>query len=442
MGNAAPSRRTSPAPPSHRTPPTRRAALSLLAAAPAAALLTGCNGASTSSGGRVTLRYFFWGDVIRAELLGKCIKIFESEHPKIRIKSGFVAFDAYFQKLATAAAGGNPPDVMHVDFNWVRTLTDHGVLADLEEFSGPGKEIQPDTIVLALRTAGVVEGKRFCLPLAQNSLAMAYDHELWEQAGARPPSWEMSWAEFQDEALKVEEFTRGKQAGVDNLARDGNGIELYQLQHGRQFWTPEGRIGITRDDYREYLHYLTDWRRHGGLAGPEVYLESLPADPIAARRTASTILWDNQLATRVTQRGGPLALATPPTHGDVSGLYPKPGILAGVAAESPYRSQGARFVNFLINDPRCAEIMGANIGMPPTTRQAPATGRLKGLDRETLRYERHVADRQIPTPNPPGDGGAPLYLYQQRLLERFNYGRVSIDDAVDQFFDQVSVVLA
>ncbi|MGY0024128.1 ABC transporter substrate-binding protein [Streptomyces sp. YJ-C3] len=434
MGNDAPSRR----------PLTRRTTLTALLSAGLGTALTACGGPSRSvgAGGAVTLRYFFWGDSGRADLINKCIAVFERDHPKIRVKSSFAAFDSFWPKLSTAAAGGNPPDVMHIDYAWIRTLGEHGVLADLDGHTGPGKEIDASTLVPSLRTAGMVEDRRVALPLAHNSVSLMYDAKVWADAGARPPTARMTWDTFMEQSLKVTRHSGRTQFGMDNPGQNYMGVETWMRQQGLQMWTEKGALGFGHDDMRRYLGLVDDWRKEGALAGPDVVLESLPGYPVTTRRVASYLEWDNQVGGRSEMRGSKLSLGLVPTDTSRSGIYAKPGMLLSAAAKSPYVGEAAQFINFMINDRRVAKILGTNIGMPPTTRQEGAAEVTDPAVRQVQTYEKQVAATLSPTPPPPADGGASLNVYLQRVAEKLFYGRISIDHAVDLFFDQAKVVLA
>ncbi|MEU6841426.1 ABC transporter substrate-binding protein [Streptomyces sp. NPDC046716] len=438
MGNDAPSRR----------PPSRRTALTtLLTAGLGTALgtgLTGCTGASPSagSGSTVTLRYFFWGDSGRAELINKCTAAFERAHPKIKVKSSFAAFDSFWPKLSTAAAGGNPPDVMHIDYAWIRTLGEHGVLADLNDRTGPGKEIDASTLVPSLRTAGMVEERRVALPLSHNSVSLMYDAEVWAAAGARAPTARMSWDTFMEQSLKVTRHSGRKQFGMDNPGQNYMGVELWMRQHGRQMWTEKGELGFGRGELARYFRTVDAYRADGALAGPDVVLESLPGYPITTKRAASYLEWDNQVGGRSALRGSKLSLGAVPGGTGRSGLYAKPGMLISAAAKSPYLSEAAQFINFMINDRQVAKILGTNIGMPPTTSQEGAAEVTDPAVLQVQTYEKQIASTLAATPPPPADGGASLNEYLRRVAEKLFYGRISADQAADLFFDQAQVVLA
>ncbi|MEB8337389.1 ABC transporter substrate-binding protein [Streptomyces endophyticus] len=432
MGSAAPSRRTT---------------LSALLASGLGAALTACGGPARSvgAGGTVTLRYFFWGDAIRAELINKCIAVFERDHPKIIVKSSFAAFDAFWQKLSTSAAG-NPPDVMHVDYAWIRTLGEHGVLADLGDHSGSGsgsgKEIDASTLIPSMRTAGLLEDQRVALPLAQNAVSVQYDAAAYAKAGARPPSSRMGWDTYMEQCQAVTRHYKHRQFGMDNLGQNYLGLEVWLRQQGLRMWTEKGELGFGHDDLRHFLTKADTWRKEGALAGPDAVLESLPGYPISTYRAAAELQWDNQVGGRGTLRGSKLTLGTVPTDTGRPGIYAKPSMLISAAAKTPYLSEAAQFINFMINDPRVSKIVGTNLGMPPTTSQQSTSVASDPAVRQVQRYEKEVAATIAPTPPPPADGGASLNVYLQRTAEKLFYGRISVDQAVELYFDQAKVVLA
>ncbi|GAB3979662.1 hypothetical protein GCM10027615_56550 [Plantactinospora veratri] len=89
------------------------------------ALLAGCGGGDSESG-TATLRYSWWGNADRAELMKQAIALFESKNPGVKVTPSFQEYEAYWQKMATETAGGNAPDVLQMDFSYLREYADRG----------------------------------------------------------------------------------------------------------------------------------------------------------------------------------------------------------------------------------------------------------------------------------------------------------------------------
>src|SRR4026208_1386368 len=94
---------------------------------------TAACGSGDGSGGKTTIRFDWWGNPDRAAVTEKAIDLFEQKNPDITVGPSFAEFSAYFQKLATQIAGGGAPDVLQMDYRYVREYADRGVLAPLDK---------------------------------------------------------------------------------------------------------------------------------------------------------------------------------------------------------------------------------------------------------------------------------------------------------------------
>src|ERR1044072_5631626 len=101
-------------------------------------VLAGCSGGdgSSSVGGKVVLRYTWWGNPDRAARTQEAVDLFEKKHPGIEVQTSFSGYDAYKQKLATQAAGGDAPDVMQLDYRMIDQYAAGGVLMDFAKQQG------------------------------------------------------------------------------------------------------------------------------------------------------------------------------------------------------------------------------------------------------------------------------------------------------------------
>ncbi|MER7185286.1 extracellular solute-binding protein [Streptomyces hyaluromycini] len=114
--------------PGHRTTGFCASALALALCA----VLAGCGGSGESAGGgKVVLRYTWWGNPDRAARTDQAVALFEKQHPDIQVRTSFSDYNAYKQKLAVQATGGDAPDVMQLDYRQIDQYASGGVLLDL-----------------------------------------------------------------------------------------------------------------------------------------------------------------------------------------------------------------------------------------------------------------------------------------------------------------------
>jgi multiple sugar transport system substrate-binding protein len=64
----------------------------------------------------------------------QAVKLFEERNPGIDVTTSFQAFGSYWETLATETAGGNPPDVMQMDYRYLDEYAGRNALLDLTPF--------------------------------------------------------------------------------------------------------------------------------------------------------------------------------------------------------------------------------------------------------------------------------------------------------------------
>jgi multiple sugar transport system substrate-binding protein len=151
----------------------------------------GSGGAATteelSADGEVKGEITFWhaygegGPEVKT-LEEKLIPAFEKAHPGATVKPVTVQYDQLHQKLVTAAAGENLPDVVRSDIIWVPELADLGVLVPLDEAMPDFEELADQTYDGPLAT-NRWQDHYYGLPLTTNTKVMLYNEQALSEAG-------------------------------------------------------------------------------------------------------------------------------------------------------------------------------------------------------------------------------------------------------------------
>ena len=180
------------------------ATITLLAAA-------GCSSAGGSSigdaGGDISGTVTFWhtysADSPEVDTLeNTVIPAFEKLHPDVDVKSVAIPTDDLHQKLITAVAGDELPDLVRLDIAWVPELAELGSLVALDDEMPDFQEIADTTYPGSLST-NKWEGKYYGLPLDTNTRVLMYNQDAFDAAGVDVPT---TVDELEDvgEALKAE----------------------------------------------------------------------------------------------------------------------------------------------------------------------------------------------------------------------------------------------
>ncbi|MGW7720821.1 ABC transporter substrate-binding protein, partial [Streptomyces chartreusis] len=273
--------------PGHRTKGFCASAAALaLCAMPA-----GCSGSGESvGGGKVVLRYTWWGNPDRAERTEQALALFEKQHPDIQVQTSFSAYDAYKQKLATQAAGGDAPDVMQLDYRQIDQYASGGVLLDLGEQKAVLRTGEIDAGLLA---TGRLDGTQYAVPQGRGTETIAYDVEGWKATGVPLPDQSWTWSEWADTMRALAERT-GK-PGATDPGQSEDCFEVWLRGRGKSLYTKDGRLGFTADELTRWWTFTDQLRREGVVSPAEQTTQldgSVENTPLGRGESLTDANWD------------------------------------------------------------------------------------------------------------------------------------------------------
>jgi multiple sugar transport system substrate-binding protein len=163
-------------------------ALGLIVAVAAMAATAGARVAQTQA---KTTTITFWdaysSDGPEVKRLEKVlIPQFEKEHPGIKVKDVTIPYDSLHQKLITAVAGSQLPDLVRSDIIWVPELANLGVLQPLDTTLPDFKSITSKVFTGPLAT-NFWKGHYYGLPLDTNTRIWVYNPLALQAAGVSAP---------------------------------------------------------------------------------------------------------------------------------------------------------------------------------------------------------------------------------------------------------------
>ena len=167
---------------------------------------------------------------------------------------------------------------------------------------------------------------------------------------------------------------------------------------------------------------------------------------MAGDHVATEIRWDtaiNGYWSTVTENGGTLAIAPPPTTdpGNLA-LHLRPSVQFVIGANTEYPEQSAaKLIDFLLHDPEAIRVCGTNRGIP-STNTGLANVEFDEASQIVLDYEatveQHLADAPV---MPPSAAGAIEAKFTE-IYEQVQYGEMSPTDAADLFFTEAETSFA
>lgn len=417
----------------------RIAAQSLALSATVALLLAGCATPTAEPEGPVTLNFTWWGNEQRAAWMEEAIALFEEDNPTITVNGSFADFEGYWQKRTTEAAGGGLPDVMLFDYSLLSDYGGRGLLLDLQ-----GDESQLDVSQLPeqLLGAGQVGDKLVAIPTGTNVFSVMTNSALADAAGeelpTEPGGWD--WKGFDRFITKV--TTSTDQFGGADYAGQMAVLELQLRQEGGSLFTEDGKLGFDRDRLREFWSSTQALRDAHDVMTPADEGQVAPLSAISAGLSATLFGWNSTLPNFLTNaKVDSLELVVPPSSDpDNSGLYLKPSLLLAASAKTDAPKEATEFIDFLINSPEVGAIFGTSLGLPASSAQRDGLS-LEGVDKQIADYQYLVEPYLGETPAPPPLGSGSLQTDFLRVFGDILYGRISVDDGVEQWFTEAEATL-
>ncbi len=177
---------------------TRREFGGLLAGTAAASALASV-GAFAAAGESV--RLIWWGNPDRDRRTNEVIDLYAKETGTEVVPETY-AWNDYWQKLATQAAGRNLPDLIQMDYRFIFEYARRQQLAALDDFIGkPARLGDFDPNQLA---SGKVDGKLYGVSMGANSMSYIYNKPLARPSSASPLADPTTWTN--------DDFDRHRQA--------------------------------------------------------------------------------------------------------------------------------------------------------------------------------------------------------------------------------------
>jgi multiple sugar transport system substrate-binding protein len=420
---------------------TRRQAVAG-AAAICALPFPGAGSVQAQSGTR--LRAFWWGNPDRDKRTKAALDAYKQK-TGTDISAEALGWGDYWTKLGTQTAGGNPPDLIQMDYRYLFEYARRDTLLALDKHIP--NPLGLDTFSDAARDCGKVDGKLYGVTLGLNSKAMVYDTAMFEKAGVKAldPAW--TWDDFARIAGEISKINPGKYWGSGDNSRWEQGFEHWLNQRGKLLYTAEGKAAFTRDDVAAWFDLWDKLRKSGAVAPAEIGATntgSIDQYEVSRGTAAMSFANSNQIVAFQGINKSKLAISVFPNEkGSKSGHYIKPSMMMSVSSKSKAPEDAAKVIQFLVNDPEGVKVLGIERGVPPSsTAQALLTPELDDLGKMQVAYVAAVTKVAVPLPPPPPKGAGEIEKLLQRVADSVAFGRTSIKDGAQQFFTEAESILA
>ncbi|MCX5059446.1 ABC transporter substrate-binding protein [Streptomyces sp. NBC_00452] len=406
------------------------------------AVLAGCGGPGESAGGgKVVLRYTWWGNPDRAARTEQAVALFEKQHPDVQVRTSFSGYDAYKQKLAIQATGGDAPDVMQLDYRQIDQYASGHVLLDLGKVKD---DLRTGEIDAGLLATGRVDGTQYAVPQGRGTETVVYDVAAWKASGVPLPKQGWTWSQWADDVRAL--ARRTGRPGATDPGQSEDAFEVWLRGRGKSLYTKDGGLGFTAGDLTRWWAFTDRLRREGAVspAGQTTQLDgSVENTPLGRGKATADFNWDAPSSGYLALVKGGVALAPMPSGEDgTPGQYFKPSMFLGIGAHTGHRKEAAELIDFLLNDGHAAKILGATRGIPvnETVRNRTAS-QLKDFDKTVADFQTSLEGTLKNPPQAPPSGDNALQTTFQRDYDQVSYERMSPREAAQNYVTEAKAEL-
>ncbi|MBR4831249.1 MAG: extracellular solute-binding protein [Butyrivibrio sp.] len=321
-----------------------------------------------------TLRIAWWGTQTRHDRTIAALNLYEEFHPEIKFDYDFYTYEDYFTKLDELAASGEVWDIFQLGGNFPQYIDE---IYPFDEFLSSGEVQFPGISEVNLKTTQTADGVQLGITNGINTYGIAYDPDMFEEAGAKLPTDDWTWDEYEEAADLISEKLGSFGSSTFRLSEFNAGCTTYIAQQGSL-----GQYSFYNSDYTgmgfEDPHMLTpyikmraDMIKKGSY--PNSYnarnVTSYENDFLVTGEAAMTFVAVNQfpaLFDICKEQGRTLALTTIPRikKDGNSGVQIQSSQMFCIAQDSENKKAAADFIEWFETSIDCNKILQAERGIP------------------------------------------------------------------------------
>ncbi|MFW5987898.1 MAG: ABC transporter substrate-binding protein [bacterium] len=395
----------------------------------------------------ITLRVSWWGSQSRHDKTLEVIEMFEEENPNINIEPEYTGWSGYWEQMSAQAAGGNLPDVMQHDRMYLSQYINNDRILSLNKYVDNGT-LDTSNIDQPMEE---VDGELYGVSLGVNAFGVAYDQEMFEEAGLEEPSSDWTWQDFMDTArtLKDELDIDYGSTILPGAHRDVFGFRIWLRQHGQSFYNEEA-TGLGYDDDQLFVDFFSMYKElaeEGVVAPPEVTEEAgnnIEMDPLIKGESAMSSMWSNQVvsANSAADKSFNLALMPNAEDQEQKGMFVKPSMSFTVSKNSKHPEAAAKFINFFVNNLEANKVLNVDRGVPVSSEiRDQMSSELNDENKEQFEYIEQAQEHSSSIYEPPPKNHTEVRDMLTESVLRILHDQVSVEEAAKNFRNQAENLL-
>lgn len=398
------------------------------------------NAAATSGAKveQVELRMMWWGDQKRADRTNEALRKFEEKNPNIKIVGEFAPSTGYFDKLNTQLASGTAPDVFFLGGNVV-DYANKNVLLELDSFVG--KELDLTDMDKSMIQYGTFKNKLLHVSAGANARGIVVNTELFKKAGIPVPKDGWSWEDYGRISKEISDKLGKDVYGTYNFTVDG--MDIYLKQRDKMLYDMQNaKLGFEQKDAEEWFGLWDSMSKAGGVVTPALQVSNPPADTskslVVTGKVAMSLIASNQLGAHQNLIQDKLELVQLPRGPKGTGVVFESSQGLSGYTKTKHPKEVAMLMNYWINDPDAAKILGNDRGVPVTSKMRELLKKdANPVEQVIYDYTSRVSAATSKEPfaisyNPPGSAEYTKLI--ETTVQEIGFGKKDVQKGVADFY--------
>jgi len=206
-------------------------------------------------------RLKFWAMGTEAEFVTKLVPEFQRRNPGIKVDVQQIPWNAAQEKLVTAFASDNTPDICQLGNTWIAQFASLNAIISLDKYIADSPSINKENYFTGVWDTNIIDSLVYGIPWYIDTRLMFYRTDVFKKAGYDEPP--RSWGELYDLCKKIKALHRGEDKYAIYLpTNEWNPFIMFALENNASLLKENNSRGnFDSKEFKEAFRYLTNFHK-------------------------------------------------------------------------------------------------------------------------------------------------------------------------------------
>jgi multiple sugar transport system substrate-binding protein len=203
----------------------------------------------------------FWAMGSEAEVVTKLIPEFERQNPDIKVLVQQIPWTAAQEKLITAFASENTPDLCQLGNTWIPQFVSLNAIINLDEWIEKSEKVSKENYFEGVWETNIIDGSVYGIPWYIDTRILFYRKDVFQKAGYNHPP--RTWDEFLDLSRKIKAlYPNEEKYAVYLPTNEWHSFIIFGIQAGAGLLKDDNSRGnFNSPEFKKAFNFLTNFHK-------------------------------------------------------------------------------------------------------------------------------------------------------------------------------------